>query len=240
MSENHTAITATIPPDFVQTLNQVQATTNALNALTQVWVDVADDDSGPAVDNDGDLRKRHQRPHIDGGVVMALENSIVGVCNRIDKMMDDDLRWQRFDNVAPVKRFVAESNARVKLFRTQQRLVEHQAFAVQSAQLPHRVFVPKFTRLPDGWEARYAGTNFDLVGKGASAADAVDAFDSAFMQEVNDELGALEFAKISDEKQHTGTVGHQGGGIPPESPGGGPPEGGEGTGDECDPGAEVD
>lgn len=219
-------ITVNIPPDFQHLLNQVQATTNALHCLGTTWINVADDVDGP--NEDGDF-KTAKRPDIDGGVKMAIEHSIVRTLSRLDAIMDDNARWPRFEETAPVRRFISESTGRTKMFSAQRKAAESHNMALQAAQLPHRTFHPTFHKVPDGFEARYCGENFTLVGRGPSLADALDDFDQAFVG-LGDHQTAVEYAQITDEKT-PGTDGSASPQLPVDEPDGGSSEDSGGTRD---------
>lgn len=188
-------ITVNIPPEFQHLLNQVQAGTNTLHCLGQLWINVADEVDG--VNEDGDFNKT-PRPDIDGGVKMAIEHSIVTALGRLDKLMEDNARWPRFEETAPVRRFIAESTGRTKMFAAQRKAAEAHTMAQQAVQLPHRTFQPTFHRVGNGFEARYACENFTLVGRGESLADALDDFDQAFVG-IGDHQAAVEYSQITNE-----------------------------------------
>lgn len=114
----------------------------------------------------------------DGGVLYALETTVIEITNRMDKMVADEKRWS---------------------IDGQEKLQEALTNAYQSADklqklsaLPHHRFKPTLMRMPDGMWIAILGSLDDLnnsvVGIGEYPAQALSAFDDLFNGVVSPEL----------------------------------------------------
>lgn len=114
---------------------------------------------------------------LDGGVKCAVQVSMIKMCERLDKIMDDESRW----NVTPIKRL---EDHLVELYRENIKVLKLQQQQIYHLARPHVRHSPGLYRLEDGSWAAVLGDINDIpnavVGVGGSPAQALEAFDDIF------------------------------------------------------------
>lgn len=137
----------------------------------------------------------------DGGVRMAVENTMVGVCDRIDSLVADTQRWT-MEKRNELEATMIETHKSIQ--RANEMLIA-----------PHARFKPKLAQLSDGSWIVFLGeiTDLDhaLLGAGESPRAAIKAFDMLFNGEIPPELMHWIKQRDSNEKPNldtnaTGTV----------------------------------
>lgn len=113
----------------------------------------------------------------DGGARMALENSLVNLCNRLDSIINDDRRY----SLDPQKGLEAQLS---ELYARHTAVLAQQEIMMQEQNAPHTRHAPKIMKLGDGSWLAIIGSLSDLdnaiVGVGGCPAHALEAFDAAF------------------------------------------------------------
>lgn len=108
---------------------------------------------------------------------IAAENSLINACDRLDKILADDSRWD-MDSVKKI-----EANL-LQLLETRN--------AVEAlGMLPHVRYKPVIMRVPDGWVAVYGDPAFldkSVVGYGETPEKALKCFDLLFNGEAPEGL----------------------------------------------------
>lgn len=113
---------------------------------------------------------------LDGGVVASASVTFANACERLDKIMADESRWD-------LKKTSEVQDAILKSQRTFVQKATEELEAARASQLPHRVFRPDFTRHGDQFIAYYGNLNDPdslVIGSGPTPLDAVREFDAAF------------------------------------------------------------
>lgn len=153
-----------IPSKEIATLNQVNILLGAAATCMNFIGTIA------RTGEDTDL------PAIDGGAMMATEVTLVGIMDRLDRIVKDEGRWT-VDGLKDLE------NA------TKDALAAQTVAALQAAQTqaflrsPHIRTAPVLVRLPDGAFAAVLGDPSDpasIIGTGASPAAALENFDEIF------------------------------------------------------------
>lgn len=118
---------------------------------------------------------------IDGEAAMAAQVTFIKVCDRLDKLVEENDRWT-FD----VQRTLESDLA--NLYQQHTVLLKEQIIATKSINLPHNRFRPTLYTLKDGNYAAILGNLDDLdnaiVAVGPSPAAALQAFDMLFNGEI--------------------------------------------------------
>lgn len=113
----------------------------------------------------------------DGGARMALENSLITLCNRLDSIISDDRRF----SLDPQKHLEAQLS---ELYARHTAVLAEQEAMMREQNTPHSRHVPKMMKLGDGSWLAIIGSLSDLdnaiIGVGACPAHALEAFDAAF------------------------------------------------------------
>lgn len=110
---------------------------------------------------------------IDGGVKCAVEATLIGVCDRIDKLMADDSRWSMdFQNTLEAQLSM--------LYKTHQDYMTESRDAVRKAGAPQARLSPRLLRLESGTWIAFIGDpqgENSAIGMGNCVQDALDNFD---------------------------------------------------------------
>lgn len=130
---------------------------------------------------------------LDGGVRSSVENSILGVCNRIDEIISDSPRWT-------LEKQNALEDSLLATHKSIQRTNE-------IACAPHSRFHPRLASLPDGMWIAFLGNVDDLenalVGCGDSPQAAIKSFDMLFNGEIPAHLLHWITKPIKNDEQQT-------------------------------------
>lgn len=122
---------------------------------------------------------------LDGGVVSAVEATVITLCERIDALVKDTARW---DLGAHRKM----EDAVTDIYTQQARMLSAQADAYAEITSPHGRYKPKVLKMKEGSWLAFAGdpNNLDnaMVGVGNCPEQALDAFDALFKGKVPEHL----------------------------------------------------
>lgn len=144
----------------------------------------------------------------DGGARMAVENSVVKICDRLDSILQDKERWS-MDAQQTLEGSLTEA------YKQNAEASKAQAAAYVDSISPHRQYEPKLMKLPNGDWVAYLGDLCDLnnaiLGMGASPAQAIAAFDGMFSGHIPDSLVKYlaERETQQNEKQNVDQSGNQ-------------------------------
>lgn len=131
----------------------------------------------------GDKDEDGNRPSQDGGVNCAVETSLIKLCDRVDKILEADTRWDLQAHGQLEKKLNEVYSKHLELLETQK-----EAFEEMTA--PHKDVKPTFVLLKDGRWAAMIGDTTDptkcLVGVGDSAAEALEDFRVKFYKRKNE------------------------------------------------------
>lgn len=122
---------------------------------------------------------------IDGGVMLAAEQTFVGICNRVDAMISDSSRWTM------VQQQSLEASAKA-LYEEHRKLIQDQRAAVATMQSPHVRFHPQLIYIEEQkrWAAVFGDASSaatSIIGVGPSAEDALRDFDIKFTSNIYDQ-----------------------------------------------------
>jgi hypothetical protein len=114
---------------------------------------------------------------MDGGTRSSIQTSMIKLCGRLDKIVDDDARWS-IDETKRLEQHLAELYTQnIKVLKLQQQQIYHLA-------KPHVRHSPGLYKLEDGtWAAILGDVNYlnnAIVGVGGCPAQALEAFDEVF------------------------------------------------------------
>ena len=150
---------------------------------------------------------------LDGGVKMAIENTMVNVCSRIDAIVGDESRWSLEERNKLEEQIHKSYQASADLFEKQRALAAE-------ANTPHAKYTPGLMRIRPGMWMAIKGSleNLDgsIVGLGESPKAALDCFDACFngeiSQEQQDYIKKLAYDQEMDQRRNQHTQGIAGGG----------------------------
>lgn len=118
---------------------------------------------------------------LDGGVVTAVETTVINICSRIDSLLTDSARWS-LKGHDKLEKSVQE------IYAQQARSLRVQADAYAEITSPHHRFKPQIVRMADGTWLAFAGNPKDLenamCGVGDNPKMALEAFDALFAGQV--------------------------------------------------------
>jgi len=127
----------------------------------------------------------------DGGARMAIETTLVEICNRIGDIIGDKQRWS-LDSQNSLEASLIEAHVAIRR-------------ANEMAAAPHMRFKPKLAQLSDGMWIAFLGDINDLgnaiLGLGENPAAAVKAFDMVFEGQVPEHLMKWIQEKQNNESQ---------------------------------------
>jgi len=152
-----------IPPRELATHNQVATLLGIVGSLYPVLVEsVRELGTTP--------------PAVDGGVVMAASQTFARACDRLDRIIGDESRWQMGgqDTLEKEMRALVQKNID---------FLEMQTEASRSVTRPSFKYRPGMLRVAEGWVAILGDIhNLDqcIVGVGASPEAALENFDKVF------------------------------------------------------------
>jgi hypothetical protein len=113
----------------------------------------------------------------DGGAKMAAETTLIGACDQMDKILQDQSRWS----------FEAQSTLEselIKMYGENTKLIQAQTRLAELNSAPHVLYRPSLMALSDGNWAAILGSldNLDnsVTGIGDTPESALSAFDLAF------------------------------------------------------------
>jgi hypothetical protein len=117
-----------------------------------------------------------ERPELDGGVKSAVQVAIMSVCDRLEKIMTDEKRWEVSGTTDIFKELA-------KTQKAQQAFLIEQAKSAHVVQLPHYLLRPEI--MCDGSVFIAVWGNKDLpggriFGQGRTPNEALADFDEAF------------------------------------------------------------
>jgi hypothetical protein len=137
---------------------------------------------------------------MDGGVVTAVEATVINICNRFDNLLADDSRWSLATHAS------LESSFK-QVYTEHARMLAEQANAYAEINTPHHKLKPALIKIPEGSWIAYLGSldrlEEAIVGVGNCPADAIAAFDSMFSGEVPEKLQAWLSARGVDLNKPT-------------------------------------
>jgi hypothetical protein len=123
----------------------------------------------------------------DGGALMAVENTVVNICNRFDTMLAEESRWTLASHTSLEESFK-------QVYTEHARMLAEQANAYAEINSPHSRMKPTLLKISEGSWVAFLGDlndiNNAIVGAGACPADAIMAFDAMFEGKVTEELKA--------------------------------------------------
>lgn len=152
-----------IPPRELATHNQVATLLGLIGGLYPVLVSPI-----------RELGK--EEPAIDGGVVMAASQTFARACDRLDRIISDESRWQMGEQDAL-------EAATQTMLQKNITFIETQTEASRSVTRPSFRYRPGLLRVEGGWAAILGDTsNLDncVLGVGASPEAALEDFDKKF------------------------------------------------------------
>lgn len=145
--------------------------------------------SGGWKDDDDDSPRTHRT---DGGAQMAMENTIVNICDRLDEIMTDQTRWGMESTNTLEKHLAMLYTEHAKTLKLQQQ----QLYELARPSNRHN---PSMFRLRDGsWLAilgRIEDIDNAIVGVGGSPEQALEAFDEMFKGRIPSHLVAWMAAR---------------------------------------------
>lgn len=113
---------------------------------------------------------------IDGGVKSSVEATLMGICNRMDKIMSDDNRW-----TMEIQNTLEYQLSR--LYAEHQATIAEQREAMRLSVAPQTRLSPKLIKINNGatWVAFIGDPTGDdcVLGMGSCVQDALDNFDRA-------------------------------------------------------------
>ncbi len=112
---------------------------------------------------------------MDGGAKMALENTLVKLCERMESILDDQTRW----SLVPQKNLEAQLS---EVYATHLSVLKEQKTQLALVNAPHSRFSPTIMQMPDGSWAAFLGEPHEplIAGVGKSPEQALLSFDAAF------------------------------------------------------------
>lgn len=141
------------------------------------------------------------RKKIDGEAAMAAQVTFIKVCDRLDKIVEENDRWN-FDTQRTLETDLAN------LYQHHTALIKEQIIATKMINLPHNRFRPTLYALKDGNYAAILGSLDDLdnaiAAVGDSPAAALHAWDMLFRGELPP--GLFDWLKAREAALDAGTT----------------------------------
>jgi len=123
----------------------------------------------------------------DGGARMAIENTVINVCSRLDTMLAEEPRWSLANHESLEDAFK-------QVYTQHARMLAEQANAYAEINSPHHNLKPTLVKIPEGSWVAFLGDlshiEDAIVGVGSCPAHAIEAFDAMFAGEVPENLQA--------------------------------------------------
>ena len=117
-----------------------------------------------------------ERPELDGGIKASVSTTIMAVCDRLDRVMKEDARWDISGTTDLFK-------ALAKTQEAQQEFLREQAASARIVQLPHYQLRPQLMHDGEQYFAVWGDLSLPggrIIGAGRSPAAALEDFDAAF------------------------------------------------------------
>jgi hypothetical protein len=125
---------------------------------------------------------------------IALENTLVAACDRLDKILSDDSRWDLAIQVKLEKDFQEMRTQNLNALRMAEWADLARKRVADEMLTPHAKYRPSITRLQGGGFVAFVGNLNEpdslIAGLGASPQEAVEAFDMVFKLGLTPEMTA--------------------------------------------------